>query len=48
MCCLHRSLGQTYMLVLEGLLGRQGVAMALPGDMDTVVKIWGSVQLHDC
>ena len=31
-----------------GLLGRQGVAMALPGDMDTVVKIWGSVQLYDC
>ena len=26
-----RSLGQTYLLVLEGLLGRQGAAVALSG-----------------
>ena len=33
--CLHRSLGQTYLLVLEGLLGRLGAAVAHPGYMDT-------------
>ena len=32
---LHRSLGQNYFLVLEGLLGRQGAAMIHCGDKDT-------------
>ena len=31
---LHRSLGQTFLLVLEGLLGRWGAAVANPGDVD--------------
>ena len=32
---LHRSLGQTYLWVLEGLLGRQGWAMVHCGDKKT-------------
>ena len=31
----HRRLNQTYLLVLEGLLQRQGVAVAHCGDKDT-------------
>ena len=32
---LHRNLSQTYLLVLEGLLRRQRVAVMYPWDMDT-------------
>ena len=32
---IYRSLSRTYLLVLEGLLGRRGVAVALSGSVDT-------------
>ena len=38
---LRRSLGQTYLLVLEDLLGRQQVAVAHCGDEDMVVEVLG-------
>lgn len=36
---LHRRLGETYMLVLEGLLGGEGVALALCVGTETVVAV---------
>ena len=40
---LHRGLGQTYLLVLEGLLGRQWEAVSLSG----VIKAGGG-NIHKC
>ena len=41
---LHRSLGQTYLLVLEGLLGSLEAAVAHPGDVDT----GGGIDIGEC
>ena len=41
----HRRLNQTYLLVLEGLLQRQGVAVAHSGDKDTGSRSSGKYSL---
>ena len=41
----HRSLGQTYLLVLEGLLGREGCLWLTLGTRTLVVDVSGSIYL---
>ena len=43
---LHKNLGQTYVQVLEGLLGKKGAAMAQSGDRTLEVGVPGTN--HQC